>query len=73
MGLWRRTGQVIGGLLQDADGKAVLMYSGGSAVKSVITQELLAIWYGLKGAKELRVDKLEVTSDSLRAIKLIKK
>ncbi|KAF5206077.1 hypothetical protein FRX31_004334 [Thalictrum thalictroides] len=60
-----------GGVMRDYLGGVKCLFSGGSSVRSVITQELLAIWHGIKGAKELGFEKIEVTSDSLRVVHLL--
>ncbi|KAF9590629.1 hypothetical protein IFM89_035947 [Coptis chinensis] len=62
----------IGGIVRDSDGKVLLAYTGAGGCRSVLYQELKAIWAGLQGCKAIQQLKVEVASDLLRAVKIIR-
>ncbi|KAF9608326.1 hypothetical protein IFM89_009016 [Coptis chinensis] len=62
----------IGGIVRDSNGKVLLAYTRAGGCRSVLSQELKAILAGLQGCKAIQQLKVEVASDSLRAVKIIR-
>ncbi|KAF9587920.1 hypothetical protein IFM89_006174 [Coptis chinensis] len=71
-GLVQENGNRFGGIIRDSLGNISLAYAGSSHKPSVLYQELLVIAKGLQFAKEIGVSKLEINSDSSKAISIIR-
>ncbi|KAF9599570.1 hypothetical protein IFM89_039386 [Coptis chinensis] len=68
----QQNGTGYGGTIRDGLGNVVHAYAGCSTRNSVIHQEIEAIVVGLKQAQEMGIENLEVNSDSLGAINILK-
>ncbi|KAF9626167.1 hypothetical protein IFM89_031294 [Coptis chinensis] len=62
----------IGGAIRDELGEVVMAFTGVNSNTSVIYQELLAIKEGLNACILLQYSRVNVESDSMRAIQAIK-
>ncbi|KAF9596832.1 hypothetical protein IFM89_013880 [Coptis chinensis] len=70
--LCQSLGTGYGGVIQDGHGTVIEAYSGSGGIQLVIFQELKAIEIGLIRCHELEVQDIEMESDSLWAIQIIK-
>ncbi|KAL5706481.1 hypothetical protein ACHQM5_024641 [Ranunculus cassubicifolius] len=65
------TFQGYGGLIRDSRGDVKMVYRGSSSMRSILYQEMAGIEQGLKVCAEMQFPKVEVASDSLRAVNVI--
>ncbi|KAF9597881.1 hypothetical protein IFM89_022093 [Coptis chinensis] len=62
----------IGGIIRDSNGEVQLAFTGSGGLRSVLFQELKAILCGLKGSLKIQSSRIQVASDSLRAVNILK-
>lgn len=69
----REGGYGYGGLVRDIEGEAVLCYNGKEGEGSVLEQKLGALHCGIILSLEQQISRLDIGSDSLLAVWIIKR
>ncbi|KAF9594811.1 hypothetical protein IFM89_034794 [Coptis chinensis] len=71
-GAMSESGCGIGGTIRDSNGEVLLIFTSFGGIRSVLFKELKAILCGLKGSLKIQISRIQVASDSIRVLNILK-